>query len=196
MRLLVKALALTALAAAPVLAQGNPQTRQGFTISFGLGAGTAGATCEGCGSDREWAPSAYLRLGGTVKPNLILAGEVNGWTKSETDADTDIEATITISTVNFVAQWYPDPMQGFFVSGGVGLGTVAAEATIPGFGKVSDNTSAFGYQVGTGYDFRVGKNFSLSPFATYFATVGGKTDASGEKIDGNVFHFGLGFTWH
>jgi len=28
------------------------------------------------------------------------------------------------------------------------------------------------------------------------ATAGGKVDSSGQKIDGNVFHVGLGFTWH
>ncbi len=65
---------------------------------------------------------------------------------------------------------------------------------MPGLGKFSDNTSGFGYQLGTGYDIRVKSNFSLTPFATYFATVGGKSD--GVKIDGNVFHIGLGFTWH
>ena len=70
------------------------------------------------------------------------------------------------------------------------------EVKIPGQAKISDNTNGLGYQFGAGYDIRVGRNFSLTPFGTYFATAGGKLDSSNQKIDGNVFHFGLGFTWH
>jgi len=194
MRFLVRSAVLLAIIATSVRAQEKPQTRNGFTVSFGLGGGSAGVTCSGCDNSRETSPSVYLRLGGAVRPNLVLAGEVNGWSKSSSDEGFD--ATFTIATVNFVAQWYPQPANGWFLSGGVGAGTIGTEIEVPGLGKLSDNTSGFGYQLGTGYDIRVGSNFSLTPFATYFATVGGKADSGGTKIDGNVFHIGLGFTWH
>ncbi len=197
MRMLSGAAILVALSVSSLAAQ-KPQTRNGFTISFGLGGGSAGATCEGCDSDRQSAPSGYLRIGGAVRQNLILAGEINGWSK-EYDEEGGT-ATLTIATVNFVAQWYPQPTNGFFLSAGVGTGSMGIDIKVPGFGTLSDNTTGFGYQVGTGYDIRVGNNFSLTPFATYFATAGGKFDSngfgSGAKVDGNVFHIGLGFTWH
>ena len=194
MQTLVRSAVLIAIAATSVTAQTKPQTRDGFTISFGLGGGSAGVNCSECDNSRESAPSVYLRLGGALRPNLVLSGEVNAWTK--TASDEGVDATFTIGTVNVVAQWYPQPAKGWFLSAGVGSGTIHTEVEVPGLGKFSDDTRGFGYQVGTGYDIRVKSNFSLTPFATYFATAGGKTDAGGTKIDGNVFHIGLGFTWH
>ena len=52
----------------------------------------------------------------------------------------------------------------------------------------------------TGYDYRVGKNFSLTPFLNYLATAGGKAQINGavtsEKLNANLAQIGLGFTWH
>jgi len=194
MKNVIRAIGLLAIAALPAFGQSKPQTRDGFTISFGLGGGTAGATCDGCDTDRETAPSLYLRLGGALRPNLVLAGEINGWSKVETEQG--VEAQLTIVTINAIAQWYPQTSGGFFVSGGVGLGSMGLDVKAGGL-TVSDHTnSALGYQVGAGYDIRLARNFSLTPYATYFGTAGGKLDSSGAKIDGNVFHIGLGFTWH
>jgi len=194
MRIVIAAASLLALAALPALSQSKPQTRDGFTISFGFGGGTAGTTCDLCDTDRESAPTGYLRIGGALRPNLILAGEANAWTKTKTEQG--IEADLTIATVNFLVQWYPQTTGGFFVSGGVGGGSMSLDVKLPSGPTVSDHTNGLGYQAGAGYDIRLGRNFSLTPFATYFATAGGKLDSSGQKIDGNVFHVGLGFTWH
>jgi hypothetical protein len=194
MRVIVRSIALLVVTALSASAQSHPQVRDGFTISFGVGGGTAGSSCDGCDTDRETAPSGYLRIGGAIRPGLILAGEANAWTKKKTELG--IEGTLTIGTVNFIAQWYPQPANGFFVSAGVGSGTMALEVKGPGTPTISDHTNGLGYQIGTGYDIRMGRNFSLTPFATYFATGGGKLDSTGDKIDGNVFHVGLGFTWH
>jgi len=193
-RILITAAILTMLGTSAASAQGNPQRRDGFTISFGVGAGSAGVTCEGCDSDRETAPAVYLRLGGAYRPNLILGGEINGWSKQEEDQG--VEGTITVATVNAIAQWYPEPAGGFFVSGGLGVGTMRVEAKIPGLATVSDRTTGFAYQAGAGYDIRLGKNFSLTPYATFFGTAGGKVESNNEKIDANVAQIGLGFTWH
>src|ERR1044071_4744187 len=136
MRIVIAAASLLTLAALPALGQSKPQTRDGFTISFGFGSGSAGATCSGCDTDRQSAPTAYLRLGGALRPNLILAGEINGWSKTEKEFGA--EAEITILTVNAVVQWYPQPTRGFFVSGGVGAGSMAADVKIPSLPTISD----------------------------------------------------------
>src|SRR5687767_3866410 len=81
MRRIIGTAAALLLVAAPALAQSAP--RQGFTVSFGGGAGSAGFSYEGSTSDRISGPSGYLRLGGAVSPSLVIAGETHGWTHSE-----------------------------------------------------------------------------------------------------------------
>lgn len=194
MRAIGTRVALAALlVATPAIAQSPPKPRQGFNISFGFGGGSAGVTCSECESDRESAPSMYLRIGGTVRPSVVLAGEINGWSKSQTEQG--IQGTITIASVNMVAQWYPQPATGFFLTGGLGAGSISMEIKAPGFATISDHTTGLGYQVGTGYDIPVAGTFSLTPFVTYFGTAGGKVESSNAKLDGNVVHFGLGFSW-
>ncbi len=60
--------------------------------------------------------------------------------------------------------------------------------------------TGFGYQVGLGYDFRLGRNFSLSPFLNYLGSVGSDAKLNGSSLGGdfntNVFQFGLGATFH
>jgi hypothetical protein len=190
----ISVLTLSLLCASSAAAQSHPQTRDGFTISFGIGGGSAGVSCSGCDSERENAPAGYLRLGGAYRPNLILGGEVNAWTKNlEEGGD---EATITVATANFIAQWYPQPTGGFFVTGGLGVGSLNVEFKVPGLATISDKTTGLAYQVGTGYDIRLGTNFSLTPYATFFGTAGGKVESTKEKLDANVAQIGLGFTWH
>lgn len=191
---IIRALALSILCASSALAQSRPQTREGFTASFGLGVGSAGITCDDCDSDRETSGALYLRLGGAYRPNLILGGEINGWSKQQ-DED-GVEGTITVATINAIAQWYPQVASGFFLSGGLGVGTLDVEAGIPGVGTLSAETRGLGYQVGAGYDLRLGTNFSLTPYATYFGTAGGKLENTEEKLDANVIQIGLGLTFH
>jgi hypothetical protein len=189
MRNLSVGLIAIAFLGATAAAQSNPQVRNGFTISFGVGGGSAGVSCDQCDGERRTSTSGYLRLGGAVKPNFVLAGEANAWSKSQDGA------TFTISSVNVVGQWYPRERGGFFVSGGVGFGYLNVEIET-GIGTLSNNGSGFAWQAGGGYDIRVRKNFSLTPFVTYFATTGVEFEHGAAKADGNVFHFGLGFTWH
>ncbi|HKO15120.1 MAG TPA: outer membrane beta-barrel protein [Gemmatimonadaceae bacterium] len=181
------ALALALAAAAPLSAQSAART--GFTLSLGVGGGSAGVSCgDSCTSDRETSPSMYLRLGGAVRPNLVLAGEINGWSKSENGG------TFTIGTVNAVAQYYPAASNGFYLLGGLGFGTMEAKADLGGGFTASDRANGLGYQLGAGYDWRLAPTFALTPYVGYFSTVGGKF-SDGTQANGNVVQFGLGFTW-
>jgi len=194
MRIVLTGSALTMLAVTPAFAQLHPQVRDGFTISVGGGAGSAGFSCDECSSKRKYAPSAYLRIGGAARPNLVLAGEVNVWTKNETEDE--IEATTTVGMLSAVAQWYPQTSSGFFLSAGAGAGGVMVDAKLPDGVQASERTKAIGYQLGTGYDVRVRKNFSITPYATYYAVARGKLADEAFKIGSNVVHFGVGLTWH
>jgi hypothetical protein len=188
MRTLTSIVLAAVIIAAPLHAQGYPQTRSGFTISFGFGSGSATFDCDGCDTGSQSAGTGYFRMGGTVRPNLIIGGEVNGWTKSQGGA------TLSIVSFDAVAQWYPSVTGGFYVDAGIGTGSITAEYDIGG-GTLTQTQHGLGYQIGAGYDWRVGRNFSLSPYAKYFSAQTGSS-GNGDKLNAKVFHLGLGFTWH
>jgi hypothetical protein len=181
------------LASTPALlsAQERPQTREGFTIAFGVGAGSAGYGCDGCSDDRRNGVTGFLRVGGTVRPNLIVSGQTRGYTRAEDGV------TQRFSFLLAGAQWYPQTATGWYVEGGLGFGSTSAKEDATG----DEITSAgLAGSIGTGYDIRVGKNFSLTPFLNYMSTFGAESKGNGvslnENLNGNVFQMGLGFTWH
>jgi hypothetical protein len=166
---------LTALLSIPASAQANPQTRQGFWIAFGLGAGSLG--CDDCGDERETGTNINLRMGGTLSQRLILGGEVNIWTKTEGDV------SLSTGHIGPVILFYPSATGGFFLKGGLGLANTSFE-----LGSLTIEEQGMGITLGLGYDARVGRNFALTP---YF-------DILSSSYDGgslNQVAFGLGFTW-
>jgi hypothetical protein len=176
--------------ASPLAAQGaHAQARQGFGISFGLGFGSAGLSCDGCSSERETALSGYLRIGGHPRPDLFVGGESNGWTNSEDGIDEQV------GFLAAVVQWYPEATAGFHLKAGLGLAKATAT---DGFDEIS--TEGLGLNLGLGYDWRLARNFSLTPYVNYLRSVGAelKVNGSGTDFTANtsVLQFGLGFTWH
>ena len=109
--ILTLALALSLPAAAEAQ---HPQTRQGFGISFGLGAGSAGF-CDDCDELGGTEFSGYLRLGGYLTPSVFLAGESNGWVGGSDTFD-----ALTLGAIMAVVQWYPMSDQGLYLKGGLG----------------------------------------------------------------------------
>jgi outer membrane protein with beta-barrel domain len=146
--------ALLALGASLASAQ-HAQTRKGFWIGFGFGWGSYGISdCSGCG--RSGSVSGYLKMGGVISPHLLLGGETNGWTKSESGD------RITAANASFAAYYYPQPAGGFFLRGGVGFSTAEVSS-----GGSSASKTGPGVTLGAGYDLRVGANTSIVPVANF-----------------------------
>ena len=166
-------LLLLGVSAAPAQ---HAQTRQGFWIGFGLGYGTLGFSCDlGC-EGREGSMSGYLKMGGTITPKLLIGGETNGWTKSESGT------TLTAGNASFAAYYYPMPAGGLFVRGGLGLSTLQITG--------ADAETGFGLTLGTGYDVRLGANFSITPVLNF---------NWGKPVSGlsqNFVQLAVGATWH
>lgn len=177
MRTLMKAATVLALLAVPALLRAQtPQTREGFWFNAGLGYGSLG--CQDCDS-RTGALSGNLAIGGTVSPRFLLGVGTNGWTKSEDGV------TLTVGTLTALARFYPSATGGFFLEGGLGVGSVSAN--VSGFGSSSE--SGAGVVLGLGYDVRIGKNVSITPFWNGVAINTGDGDA-------NFGQIGLGITIH
>jgi hypothetical protein len=168
-------LALVALTAGSAAAQ-HPQVREGFWFSGGLGYGSLG--CDNC-DGRISGLSGGLSLGGTLNEHWLLGVGTTGWYRSEDGA------TLTVGTLDARARFYTSASGGFFLTGGLGLGTISA--SVDGFG--SDSEMGLGLMLGLGYDFRVGDNLSLTPFWNGFAVRNGDSDA-------NVGQLGLSLTVH
>ena len=169
---------ITACLAASALAQQprQPQLRHGFWFSGGLGYGSLG--CQDC-SGRTGSVSGNIALGGTLSPKFLLGVSTNGWTKSENGS------SLTVGTLTAAVRFYPSPTGGFFLTGGLGLGTVSAG--VSGFGSASETGVAA--LLGLGYDIPVGRTISLTPYWNGFAL-------SYSGGDANVGQIGLGITVH
>jgi len=178
------------LAAGPLAAQ-HPNIREGFWISLGAGFGSVGTDCQSCSTDRTNGSAAYLRLGGTLSPILQLGGESNGWFHSGGGVDE------TLGFASFIANIYPSRTGAFFLKIGIGGMTYRAD---DGFSVLT--ATAPSASLGAGYDIRVGRNFSLTPFINALGTspasfkLDGVTVPSGEDIKINLVQLGLGVTWH
>jgi len=176
---------LLLLLPAPTHAQ-HAQARSGFGISVGLGAGNA-AFCNGCDELSSTQLSGYLRLGGYLRPAVFLGGESNGWVGGIGDYD-----GMSLGAVMGVVQWYPAPSQGLYLKGGIGYSYAAIDFDFTASGLAGS--------IGAGYDFRIARNFALTPYVNYLNQFGGSYTYSGGGETGldaavHLFQFGLGFTW-
>lgn len=175
-RPILAVLALLLLVGVSTLSAQRPQARQGFWFNLGLGWGTLG--CQDC-DGREGGGAAALALGGTLNQKWQLGGGAYAWAKEEDGV------TLAVSLTAFVAKFYPSATGGFHLLGGLGFASVDLE--IDGFGDASESGS--GLILGLGYDFRVGRNVSLTPFWNGVAT-------SYDGGDLNFGQLGLGITIH
>jgi hypothetical protein len=154
----------------------TPVVREGVWFNIGLGYGSLG--CENC-DGRIGGVSGGLAVGGTVSDKVLLAVGTTGWYKSE-DGN-----WLSAGVVDGRVRFYPSVSSGFFVTGGIGIGTISLGVARIG----SERETGFGLTLGVGWDVRVGSNVSLTPFwnADSIRT---------SNADANFWQFGLGVTIH
>ena len=167
---------LLAITSPSIASAQSTHTREGFWFNIGLGAGSLG--CSDC-DERVAGLSGGLALGGTINKHWLLGAFSNGWTKSEDGV------TVTAGTLVVGARFYPSETGGFFLTGGLGIGTV--DLAIDGFGSASELGT--GALLGLGFDIRVASSVSFTPF---WNGVG----ISFSGGDANIGQIGLGITIH
>jgi hypothetical protein len=201
--------ALVVGALTPGIAPGQssqPATPDHFVASAGIGYGSSALTCDRCTGNRQTAPSGYLSIGRTFGSNLTLSGELNAWTKSigwavfrstgDVVEEGHADSRATIATLNAVAHWYTDDSRHFFLDGGLGVGRYQVHGQVPGNPNISAHANGIGFQLGGGYDARIGTHLSLTPFITVFGMTRGKFGDEQVEMGTNTTHLGLGLTWN
>ncbi len=153
----------------------RPHTRGGLWFSGGLGVGSLG--CEDC-DEREISLATDLAIGATVNDRLLLGAGISGWSKEEDGL------TLTVATLEARVRVYPRAASGFFLTGGIGLGAIQAS-----FDDLDETETGVGLTLGLGWDIRVGRNVSLTPYWT-------GTAVSADESDANFGQIGLSVTIH
>lgn len=190
------ALAALAFVVTPVTAQ-HPNTRQGFWYGFGLGAGSGQLNCEICNDQSGTDLAASIRAGGVLSRSWLLGVELDGWTNSQ-----EVATRRSWSALG-VGLWYPWPERGAYAKAGLGITGYSASDSV----DVISTTQAGGI-VGVGYEWRIGKNYSLNPYFNFQYTLSG--DLEFEHTEDNTvttsiiagdasvssFQFGLALVIH
>jgi hypothetical protein len=154
----------------------NTNLRDGIWFSGGLGYGSLG--CDNCGS-REGSLSADLSVGGTLSQRWLVGAGTSVWSKSEQGA------TLTVGTLDARVRFYPSTTGGFFLTGGIGVGSMRGD--VSGFGSATE--TGIGTILGLGWDIRVARNASVTPYWNGFAM-------KNSNVDANVGQAGIAITLH
>ncbi len=162
--------------AQPSQSGGRVHERRGFWFSAGLGYGAL--SCENC-DDYTGGVSGGLALGGAIGSHVLLGVGTTGWYKSEDGV------TLSVGTLDARVRVYPSTSSGFFLTAGAGLGSISAELGRLG----AESEVGLGVVLGLGWDIRVGRNVSLSPFWNGIAV-------RSENADANFGQIGLAVTIH
>lgn len=170
---------LLATGAHPVAAQREVKHR-GFWIGFGLGGGWN--TTENVSAEAQVGGAGYVRLGGTPSERFLIGGEVNVWARE------DGNVTLSQGNATFSVLFYPSRNGGFFVKGGIG-GARAQYALTTGSVTTTIAEGGFGTTLGLGYDFRLGRNFYITPNADLlFQEI--------DNVEYTLLLFTVGVMWH
>lgn len=174
--------------------------REGFWIGFGAGAAYSSIDCSPCGPllpDDPWEGGSgfglYLALGGTLRHNLLLGGEINLYGKRNNALQRDA----TLIGYSAVAQFYPISTSGLYLKGGGGFG---ASTMAGGPGLIQ--SGGWSAQGGAGYDVRFGRRFALAPFVNFVQIFSEGSRGRNQAIPAQgprnprYGQFGIGFHWY
>lgn len=192
MRNLVRVTLVALLAAtltAPLAAQdirriSDGPSRKGFWLGLGVAGGQYDNECDLCNNaDPASGFGGHVRLGATLSPKFRLGADLFGISTSNGQF-TDLgggpgDITETTGDLTLSGWFYPSAQGNFWLQ--LGLGGVVYQADVKGDQKYTAMSG--GGVLGLGYDFRVGRNGSLTPYVRWAGSSGGKLkDENGDGV--------------
>ena len=173
-----------AIVARPADAQLMERKHEGFWISFGLGGGrNYNRNLDGGDLD---GGAGYIRMGGTPSEQVLIGGEIIGWTREENGG------TLSRGNVTFTIQFYPVRGSEFFIKGGIGGSSLQVSSSFGGTTVTSSENGA-GETVGIGYDIRLGRNIYLTPNWDFLFQ---QVSSGGVTTHNTISLLTIGLTWH
>ena len=162
--------------------------RHGFWLSAGLGVGGESFDArDGLGwSDGQTGGFASLRLGGTVSPTFLVGAEVSGWALQNYNRQ---GYDRQLGNLMGIVQWYPSPVGGFWLKGGVGFAHSEVTQNLSANSSIRTTDNGTALSLGMGYDIPVGRTVSLTP----------TLDLLGQRyrdFDERVVSLGLAVSFH
>ena len=176
------------------LAGTHGHVREGFMIGLNLGGGTAEAKLEGdgfevSGDDRVGGGAGNFRLGYAISPKLVIGYESSAWLREEevSGFGSDLTSTTTLMVNAVALTWFPAE-GGFFLRGGLGIGTYR-EKLESGNLSLEFDDHGVGVSMALGYEFRLTRTFALGPqLDLAYVNIGEveATDFEGDTVTADV----------
>lgn len=158
--------------------------REGAWFSAGVGGGWARVNCAICRADRNPGPGARLSFGTTLRPGLLVAGELDGWTRSSDD----VRSLLTAGSA--AAYIYPNPGRGLFLKAGAGLVHYSIDPDV--------STNLVGLLLGAGYEFPISETFSITNsvglLASSFGALRSDAGTVADDVSISLFQVGIALT--
>lgn len=202
------ALALGAVALPAAAQDITPATdgppRQGFYIGLGLAGASVSADCNACAdADAAGMFGSHLKLGGTLSRSVRLGADLFGVTTNDglfADlAGATGDVTETAGHLMLAVTVYPTSTGNFWFQ--AGLGSVVYLADVKDDQQYTGR--GFGGMLGVGWDLRVGKNGSITPYVSLTSSTNGKLyDENGDELGGGdewqtaYLAFGVDYVFH
>lgn len=147
----------------------------GFYLRCGLGAGYISAKTQNGSTFKGWGVAPDFWLGGTPAPGLVVGITLNGVSAPHPHAELtaedtgglgarsgDAQGVLTYSVLGVFGDYYPNVAGGLHVMAGVNLSLFRFTADN---GVASTPASGLGLLGGVGYEWWVGRQWSIGPLA-------------------------------
>lgn len=197
------AVLLLAGTASASAAQRTSESHAGFTGALGVNKGNVQTNCDVCVESQSDSDFGFMfRAGWTLRPNYYVGVELTLWEKQQELSG--IQADVNFNVVTAVLLWYPQTYHQYFLKGGLGIAQVKTVHDTPGQsgGFVASELEATGplVQVGLGYDLRLGRAWSVTPYIDFLFGFSGKSDVGSSSatttLKSAMLVFGAAVTIH
>lgn len=172
--------------AAPAAAESWPHEREGFTLGFNFGGGSATAKPDVGDESSGGGGHGGFRLGWALGNQFLLGFESGAWVgKADVGNAFDVDLTLASYKLNFT--WYPSA-RGWFVRAGFGGGSADYSTIINGVKFSAEDTGgSFGF--GAGHEWRLTRKFALGVAADF-------NTADLDEVKYEFWGFSAQFNWY